>query len=124
MKINNVNLPGSKTNIFDYLKKADIYLNTSLYEGLPLSVLEAMSVGLPILASNVIGNCDTIEHYRSGFLYSLGDIKAASTYIRILSKDNNLRASMSKESISRQRKLFEIKKMSNEYAKVYKKFSR
>ncbi len=123
MQINNVDLPGRKNNIFDYLKRADIYLSTSLYEGLPLSVLEAMSVGLPILASNVVGNCDTIQHYESGFLYDLGDINSASKYIRILSNDYSLRKSMSKKSISRQRKLFAIKKMGNEYSKVYKKYS-
>ena len=35
---------------------ADIFLSCSLYEGLPLSILEAMSIGLPIVASNVVGN--------------------------------------------------------------------
>ena len=124
MQINNVNLLGSKTNIFNYLKRADMFLTTSLYEGLPLSVLEAMSVGLPIIASNVVGNCDTIEHYKSGFLYDLGDIESASKYIRMLSKNDCLRASMSKESINRQRKLFSIKNMSNKYAKIYRKYSR
>ena len=101
-----------------------MFLTTSFYQDLPLSVLEAMSVGLPIIASNVVGNCDTIEHNKSGFLYDLGDIEAASKYIRILSKNDCLRASMSKESINRQRKLFSIKNMSNKYAKIYRKYSR
>ena len=51
----------------NYLYSSDIFLSTSLYEGLPISILEAMSVGLPILASNVVGNRDTIENGKSGF---------------------------------------------------------
>ena len=46
----------------------NIFLSTSLYKGLPISILEAMSVGLPILASNVVGNRDTIENGKSGFI--------------------------------------------------------
>ena len=40
----------------NYLVNADIYLSTSLWEGLPLSVLEAMSIGLPVVLSDCVGN--------------------------------------------------------------------
>ena len=80
--INNVFLLGEQKNIFNYLYSSDIYLSTSLYEGLPISILEAMSIGLPIVASNVIGNCDTIENGKSGFLYQLNDTNTLECWKR------------------------------------------
>ena len=50
--LNNVKLLGNCKNVYKYLFDADIFLSCSLYEGLPLSILEAMSIGLPIVASN------------------------------------------------------------------------
>ncbi|HRM59970.1 MAG TPA: glycosyltransferase, partial [Megamonas funiformis] len=52
----------------NYLASADIYLSTSLWEGLPLSVLEAMSIGLPIVLSDCVGNRDLVED--NGVLYN------------------------------------------------------
>lgn len=52
----------------NHLANADIYLSTSLWEGLPLSVLEAMSVGLPVILSNCVGNRDLVKD--NGFLYN------------------------------------------------------
>lgn len=51
----------------NYLSYADIYLSTSLWEGLPLSVLEAMSIGLPVVLSDCVGNRDLVDN--NGFLY-------------------------------------------------------
>ena len=73
-KIRNVILTGCLDNVYSFLRNSDIFLSTSLYEGLPISVLEAMSAGLPILASKVIGNIDTIEDGKSGYFYDLGDV--------------------------------------------------
>lgn len=57
----------------EYLRKVDVYLSTSLWEGLPLSVLEAMNLGKPLLLSDCIGNVDTVEHERNGYLYHTTD---------------------------------------------------
>ena len=119
-KIKNVRLIGRKKNVFKYLYDADIYLSTSLYEGLPLSILEAMSVGLPIIASNVIGNSDTIEHKKSGYLYGLRNINEAVQYINKLANDQSLIISMGKEAFNRQRKFFSKEKMIIKYSCLYK----
>jgi len=118
-KIKNVYLIGLKKNIYDYLYGSDIFLTTSIYEGLPMSVLEAMSVGLPIIASNVIGNKDTIEHKKSGFLYELGDIKRASYFIEKILKDDELKEKFSRNSFKRQRKLFSHNRMVSAYLSIY-----
>lgn len=51
------------------LNELDIYLQPSLWEGLPIAVLEAMALRKPILATNVFGNKDVVVHGVSGFLF-------------------------------------------------------
>lgn len=51
-----VNLVGYRTNPYPYLKNADIYLSTSISEGMPLSFCEAMAFGKPIVASRTAGS--------------------------------------------------------------------
>lgn len=52
-----------------YLEKADWYISTSRFEGLPYGLIEAASVGLPILASNVKGNNEVVRDKYNGFLF-------------------------------------------------------
>ena len=118
--ISNVTLTGLKNNVYEYLQISDVFLSTSLYEGMPISVLEAMSVGLPIIATNVIGNKDTIEHGISGYLYNLGEIKVAKDFILYLINNEDLRKKMSIESQRRQRSHFSLDTMINKYRILYK----
>ena len=119
-KIKNVYLLGEKQDVFRYLYSADIFLSTSLYEGLPISILEAMSVGLPILASNVVGNCDTIENGKSGFLYELENIDMAVYYLKKLYRSKILREKLGNSAFNRQRSIFSKKSMVKEYMQIYK----
>tara|TARA_B100000886_G_scaffold118076_1_gene79394 strand:+ start:88 stop:1179 length:1092 start_codon:yes stop_codon:yes gene_type:complete len=121
-KIMNVYLFGTKTDVFKYLYEADLFLSTSLYEGHPISILEAMSIGLPIVASEVTGNIDTITNGLSGFLYRLGDINKAIYYIEKLMKNNELKLEISNNSFLTHRKLFNTNKMKNSYISLYNKY--
>ncbi len=118
--LKNVNLLGAKKDIFRYLYESDIYLSTSLYEGLPISILEAMSIGLPVVASNVIGNCDTVENGKSGFLYQLNDTSSAVNYLKILAENFDLRLKIGNAAVERQRKIFSKKSMISKYIDLYK----
>ena len=104
-----------KKNVFEHLYYSDIYLSTSLYEGLPLSILEAMSVGLPIIASNVVGNLDTVENGINGYLYDLNDYSIAVKYLKILALDESLRNLMGYNSFKIQREFFSKEKMLSKY---------
>ncbi|RYD78659.1 MAG: glycosyltransferase family 1 protein [Sphingobacteriales bacterium] len=59
------------------LAAADIFILPSLWEGLPIGLLEAMSMGKAIIASDVDGTTDIIEHNKNGILIKLGDMDAA-----------------------------------------------
>ena len=120
--IKNVFLLGNQEDIFNYLYESDLFLSTSLYEGHPISILEAMSIGLPILASKVTGNVDTITNNSSGFFYRLGDIKQATYLIEKILKNNELKLQLSNNSFFTHRKLFTTSKMKNSYISLYKKY--
>ncbi|WP_296896111.1 glycosyltransferase [uncultured Megamonas sp.] len=100
----------------NYLANADVYLSTSLWEGLPLSVLEAMSIGLPVVLSDCVGNRDLVEN--NGFLYNnkLEAVKIISYYVenRNLLIENGLK---SKKIFDRD---FKLENMANLYYRLYR----
>src|SRR5690606_4969442 len=58
------------SEVFPLLNQLDVYLQTSLWEGLPIAVLEAMTFKKPIVATNVIGNKDLVVEGNNGFLFN------------------------------------------------------
>jgi glycosyltransferase involved in cell wall biosynthesis len=68
-------LIGERSDIAEMLISADLYITTSLWEGNPLSVMEAMAAGLPIVASRVGGIPDLIDHDVHGMLLAPNDQK-------------------------------------------------
>ena len=121
--IKNVYLFGKKNDVFKYLYESDLFLSTSLYEGHPISILEAMSIGLPIVASKVTGNIDTIRDDFSGLFYRLGDINQAVNCIQRIMNDNDLRSKISFNAFSSHRKLFTTSIMKKSYLSLYEKFN-
>ncbi len=69
------------------LNNIDIYLQTSLWEGLPIAVLEAMALKKPVIATNVIGNKDAVLNNETGFLFN--SIEELDNYFLFLSEEKN-----------------------------------
>lgn len=69
----NVKFAGFKDDISDELINNDVYILSTHYEGLPISIIEAMSYGLPILATNVGGNSEMLKNNINGFLFTSKD---------------------------------------------------
>lgn len=59
---------GEKNNISDYLINSDALILSSLYEGMPITVLEAMSLKVPVLSTPVCGVVDVIENGKNGYI--------------------------------------------------------
>ena len=66
---------GNIKNIPEFLSMLDVYVQPSITEGYPLSVLEAMASGLPIIVSNAGGLKEMIVNGENGIIYKSGDIK-------------------------------------------------
>lgn len=66
-------LLGYRTDVTEIMKAADIFVFPSFREGLPVSLMEAMAAGLPIIASKTRGNTDLIEDGVNGYLFKPDD---------------------------------------------------
>ena len=64
--IDAINLPGSVGNVKDYYAVSDVYVQASHREAMPMSVLEALAAGLPIISTNAGGLSDVVKE--NGFL--------------------------------------------------------
>lgn len=72
-----------------YLRETDIYVMTSVFEGLPFSLLEAMSLGIPCVVTKVDGNTDVINNAENGF--SCLSFEEFTSKIELLINDPELR---------------------------------
>lgn len=80
---------------------ADAFILPSYKEGMPISILEAMSYGLPIISTDIAGIPDIVTNKKNGFLCQPGDIDAFYKATTALASDTNLREVISKNNIKR-----------------------
>lgn len=64
---------GDRSDVRNILRESDVFVLASSYEGLPVSILEAMWAGLPVIATNVGGIGELVEHGVTGYLVGSGD---------------------------------------------------
>lgn len=83
---------GQRSDVSDIVKGADLFLNTSQYEGLSLAILEAMSLGVPVIASDVGGTGEIIRNMVNGVLCHFGDVEGFADALERLSGDPEERA--------------------------------
>jgi len=91
---NCLRLGGYQQNVPDWLAAADINVLPSFYEGLPLTILEAMAAGLPSVASNVGGIPEAIQDGVSGLLVPPGDSCRLAEALSLLLSDPATRVRM------------------------------
>lgn len=89
-----IRFEGHKNNIEDYYQIAFVYLQPSFKESLGISVLDAMSSGVPTIVSSAEGLPETTEHGVSGFICETNEISEYVKYIRLLLNDDDLRKKM------------------------------
>ncbi|MGF7184766.1 glycosyltransferase involved in cell wall biosynthesis [Desulfitispora alkaliphila] len=87
----NVHLLGFRPDVREICKIADVFAFPSLREGLPVSLMEAMAAGLPIVCSNIRGNSDLTEDGKGGYLVSSSDVDEFAKSIKELRIDSSLR---------------------------------
>lgn len=89
----NVHFLGYRRDIANLVKTADIFCFPSYQEGLPVALIEAMSGGLPAVASNIRGSVELIDEGKGGFLYSPDDVTGFASGITKLIENPQLRKS-------------------------------
>ncbi|MBD3368055.1 MAG: glycosyltransferase [Candidatus Eisenbacteria bacterium] len=85
---------GFRDDVPDLLAASDLFVLPSHGESFPLTVLEAMAAGLPVIASDVGGICEAVDHGRSGLLVPAAEPEALADALRRLGGDAGLRREM------------------------------
>lgn len=95
-----IHLLGYRSDINRLLKIADLAVSVSKQEGLPLNIMEAMYINIPILASNCRGNNDLVIHGKNGLLFEINDSKTFINYLLKLKGNKKMYQELTKENIN------------------------
>lgn len=116
---NKVLLVGYRSDVPDILNAADIFVFPSYHEGMPVSALEAMACGLPIICSEIRGNVDIIREGDNGYLFQPSDVETLARKLEYLLDDAEKRKVMglkNKENV----KDFSLESVTEELKRIYK----
>lgn len=116
----NVTLAGTRTDVTDLLAAADAFLMSSISEGIPLTVIEAMAARIPVVATAVGGLPELIEHGVSGFLAPSGRSDLLATALVDLQRNADLGKRIADVAAERAAKKFSLKGMLDAYRTVYR----
>lgn len=112
---------GYRRDVPQILKETDIAALVSRREGLPKCIMEAMAMGLPVVASNVRGNRDLVENEHTGFLVELGDMPGLIQALEKLILDRELRADMGAAGRNKIQD-YSLEKVLAEMSSIYKRY--
>lgn len=107
---------GKQSSVCTFLNESDVFCLPSFYEGIPMSIIEAMGTGLPIVATAVGGVPDMLDE-NSALLVEVDSAKIAEAFEKYYS-DVELREKHGKAALQRAN-IFSSKKMAMEYLKIY-----
>lgn len=113
LELNNISFKGYQPNAIEYMLHSDLFVSSSIWEGFPTVILEAMAVGLPIVATDVSGSRELIENNYSGILVPPKNSKALADAIyeilnsptkarRFISNAHNIVKKFSMDSVTKQ----------------------
>jgi glycosyltransferase involved in cell wall biosynthesis len=108
-----------RSDIPDLLGACDVFVLASHYEGLPLSVMEAMAAGLPVVSTAVGGVPEVLTDGLEGFLTTPGDTDRLAQAMLLLSADPALRKIMGMTGARRALEQFDISQMAATYGDIY-----
>lgn len=103
----------------DFFKEFACFVLVTRSEGLPISILEAMRAGLPIIASDVGGCSEEVLHGKNGFLVEKNNIDDLVSRLNQLAENKSLRQEMGGESLEIFNSEFTSKIMVEQYLKLY-----
>lgn len=112
-------LLGTRENAAELICDFDVFTLFSHWEGLPLTVIEAMLAGRPVVASAVGGVSELVVQGETGYLVEPGNKVEAAMALGKLAGDKGLRLSMGEAGRRRARELFSLKAMVGKYRKLY-----
>lgn len=111
---------GHLDDMDNFYRGIDIYLNTSIHEGIPMTILEALARGIPVIAPAVGGISEIITNGVEGFLIDSRNPEAFAEKCLLLQENEELREKMSKAARDRAERAFSAEKMAEKYYRLYR----
>ncbi len=114
-----VSFLGLSHRVPELLAAMDVYVLSSVIEGISNSLLEAMATGLPVIATAVGGNPEVVIDGESGFLFPAGNFGGLAERLLLLRNQAQLRSKLGQQARRRVREAFSIDSMVRKYEEVY-----
>ncbi|MEO8680120.1 MAG: glycosyltransferase [Vicinamibacterales bacterium] len=114
-----VRFAGYRSDVREQLAAFDVYANSSVYEGVSLTILEAMAAVLPVVATRVGGNPEVVVDHETGLLVA-GHPRALADALLRLASDPARRHAMGEAGRWRVKRHFSVTRMVEQYADAYR----
>jgi sugar transferase (PEP-CTERM/EpsH1 system associated) len=113
-------LAGNRDDVAALMTEFDIFVLPSLAEGISNTILEAMACGLPVIATNVGGNTELVQHGYSGFVVNVSEPQEMAERILEYVNQPELKLQHGQNGRALVEDKFSVQAMANAYAKVYR----
>lgn len=115
-----VRLVGNRLDVNDLLAASDLFVLPSLWEGLPMALLEAMASGLPVVATNVSGSSEVVVDNQTGILVPPGDVDRLRAAIANILEAPERAHRMAEAGLDRVKRLYSAHAQAARHAEIYR----
>jgi glycosyltransferase involved in cell wall biosynthesis len=116
-----IHLLGERSDVPQLLAASDAFVLPSLWEGMPMALLEAMAAGLPVVASRVSGTEEVLDGGESGLLVEPGDAQGLATALGRLATDGTLRARLGASASQRVEARYSVDVQARAHLDLYRR---
>jgi glycosyltransferase involved in cell wall biosynthesis len=111
---------GMRTDVYDMMGAFDVFALSSLHEGVPMVLLEAMALGVPIVASRVGGIPEIVEDKKEAVLVPAKDAEALASAIGMIAGSSERRAELARAARERVKTQFSIQSSATQMREMYR----
>lgn len=117
----NIQFMGWQKSIPKIISTFDIFVLSSLWEGLPIAIAESMASGIPVIAPKINGIPELIKNQETGLLFEAKNFKKLAKLINLLSSDKNLYENLSKKAYNyiKENKEFSLTEVKSKIEDIY-----
>lgn len=116
-----VMIAGQQPNVEKWMAAADIYVSSSLWEGLSNTLLEGMACGLPVVVTRVSGVKDLVEKRAAGLVVDVGDNGALAAALVRLAQDPDLRRSLGRTARRSVEQTYSLQAVADRHETLYRR---
>ena len=117
----NVEFLGERTDVPALLETASFFVSASLTEGISLTLLEAMAVGLPVVATNAGGNPEIVMDRETGLITPVGDVDRLAAAIVQMAQQPERWEQFGRAGCDRVHRHFDVQRMVQDYETLYER---